>query len=159
MKMTKRELIELNAVLVKLSELGNTKFKYMLLRNIEILKPSLAILAVMETEIKKEVTSFDTARNNLILELGTKRDDQSVSIDPTDTEVMIKFNDALELLVVEHKEELEAYNTKMKEYQELLSEDSEEELTFRFLSIEQFPEDGITIEQLAMLDKFKISKD
>lgn len=157
--MTKKELIELNAVLIKLSNFGKTKFKYAVLKNVEILKSNIAILVDLENEIKKHISSFEEDRNALILRIGKKNDDGSVFIDVADKDMVELFSSELTILIKDHSEEIGMYNTKMEEYQEILNEEIDETFSFKQLTIDQLPDEDISIDQLAILEKSGILVD
>lgn len=157
--MIKQELLELNVVFTEISKFGNTKFKYNVLKNLEILKPLVSPLLDLEKDIKTGLKEFDDERNNLIVKLGTKGEDGNVSIDTKDSELMAEFIKELKELQSNHKESIDTYNTKIKEFQVILNEEVEETLVFKQLSIEQLPENGISIEQLNLLEKSKIITD
>lgn len=157
--MTKKELQELNSLFIQLANFGNTKFKYAVLKNIEILKSNVFVLTNLEGEIKKYLDSFNTDRNNLILKLGNENENGSVSIDTKNLSVMEEFQLELNKLVETHKLDLETYNSKMIEFQDILNEEIEEELSFKQLSIDVLPEDGISIQQLDLLERFNIIKE
>lgn len=157
--MTKKELLELNAVLIKLANYGKTKFKYAVLKNIELLKSNVGVLTELENEIKKHIDKFEEARNQLILKIGKKKEDGSVFIDVSNKEMIELFNEGLSVLLKEHNEELETYNTKMGEFQDVLNEELEEEFIFKTLSIEQLPEEDVTMTQLEILEKSGIITD
>jgi len=150
--MTKKELIQLNKVLVELSNFGKTKFKYAILKNIDALKSNINVLLDVENEIKKHLATFEESRNNLILKIGKKGEDNSVFIDVKDKEMVLEFNEGLKLLIEEHKDELDLYNEKMADYQTLLEEDIEGTVVFKTISVDQLPDEDISITQLEILE-------
>lgn len=154
--MIKRELKELNGVLIQLANFGNTKFKYAVLKNIEALKSSISVLVSIESDIKKNLDQFEKDRNELILATGVKKEDGTVYIDTNDKEAYEAFNIAIKELAEVHKEDLGIYNTRMNEYQDILNEDIDELSGLKKLSIDQLPESGITLEQLEILEKFNL---
>lgn len=154
--MTKREVIELNAVLVKLANFGKTKFKYTVLKNIEVLKSNINILLDLENTIKKHIAPFEDDRNNLILKIGKKKDDGAVYIDVADKDMVDLFNAELTILLKTHSEGLDLYNTKMGEYQDMLDEEIDETFTFKSILIDQLPDEDVSMEQLEILEKHGI---
>ncbi len=154
--MTKREVIELNEILNLVSNYGNTKFKYLILKNIEALKPHVTILLDLEKEIKKDLEALNKDRDLVITKFGTENEQGIVSIDTKNQEVMSKVLTEFKELAEIHKESIESYNKKMRDLESILSEDIDEELTLKEFSLDQLPEEGISIKQLEVLDKFKL---
>lgn len=156
MNMKKANVYELNQIFTKLKEFGDTKFKYSVLKNINTLKSQVSALTELEESFKAGISEFDGARNNLIIEIGKRKDDGTVFIDVQDEEMVEEFNKRFGELIEEHKDALDEYNKKMQEFQEILEEDVEEELTFRKIDIDSCPDSGITAEELEKLIDFDI---
>lgn len=156
MNMKKANVYELNQIFTKLKEFGDTKFKYSILKNLNTLKLQVSILSELEESFKSGISGFDEARNNLIIEIGKRKDDGTVFIDVQDEEMLEKFNKRFEKLVEEHKEALDEYNKKIQEFQEILEEEVEEELNFRKIDLDSCPDSGITAEELEKLIEFDI---
>lgn len=152
--MTKRELVELNAILIKIANLGKTKFKYAVLKNIEAIKSSASVLLDLENDIKKLVSAYESDRNNVILRIGKKNEDGSIFIDVADKDMVEEFNEELKKLQETHAESIATYNEKMQEFWEILDETVEEEFKFKPLLIDQLPEEDISFKQLEVLEKF-----
>lgn len=152
--MTKRELIELNATLTKMASLGKTKFKYAVLKNIEILKSSATVLLNLEGDIKKLISAYESDRNNLILKLGKKNEDGSIFIDIADKDMVEAFNVELKKLQETHTDSINLYKEKIEEFEEILDELIEEEFVFKPLLLDQLPEEDISFRQLELLEKF-----
>ena len=151
MIMKKREMLDLNLILTQLKESGNTKFKYAILKNIGILKAQLIALEQIELEVKEILKDFEADRNNLIVELGTSDNAGNYTVDQTDEEVMQLFKEKLETLIEKHKPSIDEYNKKLIEFENLLSEESDEELYFKTISIEDLPDEGLSADQLLKL--------
>lgn len=151
MIMKKREMLDLNLILTQLKESGNTKFKYAILKNIGILKAQLIALEQIESEVKEILKDFEADRNNLIVELGTSDNAGNYTVDQTDEEVMQLFKEKLETLIEKHKPSIDEYNKKLIEFENLLSEESDEELYFKTISIEDLPDEGLSADQLLKL--------
>ena len=151
MIMKKREMLDLNLILTQLKEFGNTKFKYAILKNIGILKAQLIALEQIESEVKEILKDFEADRNNLIVELGTSDNAGNYTVDQTDEEVMQLFKEKLETLIEKHKPSIDEYNKKLIEFENLLSEESDEELYFKTISIEDLPDEGLSADQLLKL--------
>lgn len=154
--MKKGNVYELNAIFTSLKRYGSTKFKYSVLKNIEILKPHISALAEIEQEIKSDLKGFDEDRNELIMRIGTKNADGTVSVDPTNAEVFKQFNEEIEKLVEKHKTSIDSYNKKFEAFQAILDEDLEETLTFRKLDINDCPDSDISTDELEKLITFDI---
>ena len=147
MIMTKRELVKLNLILNQVKDLDGTKFKYTILRNIDLLKPQIKALKSIEDDYKKILSKFEEGRNNLILRLGTKQSDGSISVSP-ESEEFEEFKEEYEKLVEENKESIDTYNAQILEFEKLLNEEPAEEVTFRKISIDLCPEKGLSSENL-----------
>jgi len=156
MNMNKRELVELNGIFEALAVTGKTKFKYLMLKNMEMLKPSISILKTLESDIKKGIEDFDKERNELIVRLGTPGENNTVFIDRNNAEVVQEFNEELAKLVKEHRETLDIYELKYEELQNILEESVEDIFSFRQISIDDFPEEGISEYHLKLLAKADI---
>lgn len=149
--MNKNNLVELNIALENLSQYGNTKFKYKVLKNIEKLKPYLIPLIEVEKSIELTVEKFNIERNNLIKKLGSRGEDGKFVIKSTDKEAIDKYNKEIQTLTEVYKDDIAVYNVKLEEFKNLLSEKVEEEITFDKLPFDQFPDEGISAAQLAVL--------
>lgn len=157
--MKKQDLVKLEEVFNEVKGMGETKFKYNILRNMEIIQPFLKPLKILEQELKTMAEPFEQDRNALIIELGHTNPDGTASIDRNDTEVMEIFKERLNSLITVHKEELDKYQTQFEEYQEILQEDIEDPISFRVLSIDKCPDTDITETQLQLLMEFGIIVD
>ncbi len=154
--MTKKELIELSEIFTKLAGFGKTKFKYAMLKNIDAIKSEVSILLDLENSIKKHIAKFDEERNDLILRIGKKREDGAVYIDLAQEEMVDLFNAGLKLLLETHAENLSLYKTKMNEYSEILKEEVGYTFVYKTIFIDDLPEENISIDQLAILEKYGI---
>ena len=154
--MQKKELVELQQVLDSIKDLGDTKFKYTILRNIQILKPYLSAIVDIEKEFQEILKDFESDRNALILELGEKKADGSVSIDNTNLETMKIFESKFIELKEKHEESFNKYNEKFEEFKNLLDDDFDEIISFRQMNIDKCPLDGLTSNQIKILLDFNI---
>ena len=85
------------------------------------------------------------------MELGTSDNAGNYTVDQTDEEVMQLFKEKLETLIEKHKPSIDEYNKKLIEFENLLSEESDEELYFKTISIEDLPDEGLSADQLLKL--------
>ena len=154
--MKKGNVLDLNAIFLKLKDFGGTKFKYSVLKNIDILRPHTQPLIELEQGIKAELANFEADRNALIWELGVKTEQGGAYMDTTDLETMDIFSKRLDELVAKHKEAIDAYEIRYKEFQEILNEPLETEIKFIQIDIEQCPETGIDAIELGALLNFNI---
>ena len=159
MIMKKREILELNAIFLSLKNFGDTKFKYSILRNNGFINSHVKDLEQIEEGIKQELTTFEEQRRQLIIELGEEKEDGTISINTSDESTIKIFNSKLEELFIEYKEEIESYNKKISEYNEILEEIVEDKFDFRTISIDSFPEEGLESNQLNILIDNNIIKD
>lgn len=157
--MIKRELLELNAVLLDIANFGNTKFKYAVLKNIEVLKLNIGVLKNLESSIKKHLTSFEEGRDVIILKIGTKREDGSTFIDTADRDQVELFNIEYKILLETYATDLQIFNDKISDFQELLKESVEEEFVFKQIPLDLLPDEGISSKQLETLVKHNIIKE
>jgi len=157
--MIKKDVIDLNLAFTALKELGSPKFKYAMMKNSYLLKGQLDALIEVEKTINETIAAFTEARNAIIVELGTKDDKGNVFVDPKDAEVMKSFNERLAVLIEEHKAPLDEYNKKIADFEEIIKEPVEDIITFRQVSIDQVPEEGVAVKDLDLLVKFDIIGD
>lgn len=158
MIMKKREIVELNSLFNSLKDLGNTKFKYFVIKNISLLKPHVTPLSEIEEDNKSVLSEFEKERNDLIIKLGKPKDDGKVYIDMKDSEVLKTFNEELKVLADKYSKELSKYEESYKEFVTVLDEELEEEVKFRSISIEDCPEEGINSTQLEFLMEHELIK-
>lgn len=157
--MTKHEAMEVNAALIMLSKFGNTKFKYLLLKNIEVLRPTITALTNIEDDIKKLISGFEKERNDLILRLGTETTATQVFIDMTNKEQVEEFNKELSKLAVKYKDEIDVYNKQYSDFIELKNAEVEEILPLLPIQLDLFPIDGVSFETLALLKQHNLIKE
>lgn len=155
MIMLKKEILEINHVLNNLKKLGSTKFKYFVLKNIELLKPTMDLFNEKDKENKTLLANFEKDRNDLIVQIGNKSEDGKVFIDINNEEMLHKFNEGLKELVEKHKDSLDAYEIQFKILRDTLEEESED-IIFKKISIEDFPTEGVSIEYIELLTKYNI---
>lgn len=157
--MKKKDIVELNLVFSQLKEFGATKFKYSILKNLELIKSHISALEELEKGIKEVLVPFENDRNNLILELGTQDDKGNTYIDQSNKETMELFDTRMQALIEVHKEVIDSYNQKIQDFQDILDEEIETPISFRKVTIEQCPESDITTYQLDKLIQFDIIND
>lgn len=153
--MKKKEILALGVVFNDLKKIGDTKFKYCILKNISVIKDTLTILQTIDKENKKVLEDFEKERNALIIKIGKREGDKSV-IDLSNPEMVAKFNEELTKIAETHKEALEEFEKLATSYGSLLEEDVEEELKFWKISIDDCPKDGINATQLEILLEHEI---
>ena len=156
MTMKKGNVLDLNAIFLKLRDFGGTKFKYSVLKNIDLLKPHITPLVELEQTLKAGLAEFEADRNALIWELGVKTEQGGAYMDTTDLEAMDAFSTRLQGLIEKHQESIDAYELRYKEFQEILDEDLEADIKFRKVDIDSCPDSGITAEELKKLIDFDI---
>ena len=156
MTMKKGNVLDLNAIFLKLRDFGGTKFKYSVLKNIDLLKPHITPLAELEQTLKAGLAEFEADRNALIWELGVKTEQGGAYMDTTDLEAMDAFSTRLQGLIEKHQESIDAYELRYKEFQEILDEELEADIKFRKVDIDSCPDSGITAEELKKLIDFDI---
>ena len=64
--MKKGNVLDLNAIFLKLRDFGGTKFKYSVLKNIDSIKPHVTPLVELEQTLKAGLAEFEADRNALI---------------------------------------------------------------------------------------------
>ena len=156
MTMKKGNVLDLNAIFLKLRDFGGTKFKYSVLKNIDLLKPHITPLVELEQTLKAGLAEFEADRNALIWELGVKTEQGGAYMDTTDLEAMDAFSTRLQGLIEKHQESIDAYELRYKEFQEILDEELEADIKFRKVDIDSCPDSGITAEELEKLIDFDI---
>lgn len=156
MTMKKGNVLDLNAIFLKLRDFGGTKFKYSVLKNIDLLKPHITPLVELEQTLKAGLAEFEADRNALIWELGVKTEQGGAYMDTTDLEAMDAFSTRLQGLIEKHQESIDAYELRYKEFQEILDEELEADIKFRKVDIDSCPDSGITAEELKKLIDFDI---
>ena len=156
MTMKKGNVLDLNVIFLKLRDFGGTKFKYSVLKNIDLLKPHITPLVELEQTLKAGLAEFEADRNALIWELGVKTEQGGAYMDTTDLEAMDAFSTRLQGLIEKHQESIDAYELRYKEFQEILDEELEADIKFRKVDIDSCPDSGITAEELKKLIDFDI---
>ena len=156
MTMKKGNVLDLNAIFLKLRDFGGTKFKYSVLKNIDLLKPHITPLVELEQTLKAGLAEFEADRNALIWEVGVKTEQGGAYMDTTDLEAMDAFSTRLQGLIEKHQESIDAYELRYKEFQEILDEELEADIKFRKVDIDSCPDSGITAEELKKLIDFDI---
>lgn len=156
--MKKRKLLDLNVLFNQLLGLGKTKFKLGLLENLEILKPIVVPLRQIEDDNKHILDAFEKERVDLVVKLGTKNPDGSITVNKNDEKAYSEFTDQFQKIIDAHKETLELHNAKLAEWDEILDEEYDQELKFKQFTEDQLPEDGISGEQLMLLIEANVIK-
>jgi seryl-tRNA synthetase len=154
--MKKNEIVNVNRELSTLKNLGNTKFMYFVIKNINVLKPHIDPLVEIEKSNKEILSDFEKDRNELIVRLGNKNEDGSYSIDKNNEVMFSEFEEEFKKLTEKHKESLNKFEESFKQLSNVLNEDVEEEIKFRTISIEECPEEGIPVETLELLMKHNL---
>lgn len=157
--MKKQDLLKLEDVFNEIKGSGDTKFKYTILRNIEILKPFTSSLKALEKDLKALTEPFEQDRNALIIELGHPNSNGTTSIDVENEEVMATFRERLNNLIQKHKDELDSYQSQYNDYMTILNEDVEDEIPFKTRTVDQCEAITFTDEQLQLLMDFNIITD
>ena len=156
MTMKKKEVLEINSILNKLKELGSTKFKYKVLLNVNILRPYVVELELLDNKTKSILAPFEKDRNDLIVRIGKKGEGTMVYIDPSDEEVRELFNQEMQTIREKHRDSINEYQKAFTVLAEISEEDIEEELVFKVIPIDDFPADGVSTEQLETLIRYNI---
>jgi seryl-tRNA synthetase len=152
--MNKKEILELNLILIDLKKLGSTKFKYLVIRNIEIIKSYVTHLTGLDKENKLLLKEFEEERNELISKIGRKEENK-VFIDVNDEEMFKTFNEELNKIAERHKNSLDKFEEQFLILKSILEEEVEE-IEFKKIPIEEFPEEGISSEHIEFLNKYNI---
>jgi seryl-tRNA synthetase len=152
--MNKKEILELNLILIGLKKLGSTKFKYLVIRNIEIIKSYVTHLTGLDKENKLLLKEFEEERNELISKIGRKEENK-VFIDVNDEEMFKTFNEELNKIAERHKNSLDKFEEQFLILKSILEEEVEE-IEFKKIPIEEFPEEGISSEHIEFLNKYNI---
>lgn len=154
--MKKREIVELNYILTNLKELGSTKFKYFAIKNISVLKSHVDPIMEIDKQNKEVLSGFEKERNELIVKLGKKGEENQVYIDVQDADMVKAFNDGVIEIASKYKEDLSKYEQNIKDFSSVLEEEVEDLPTLRTISIDECPEEGIKGNELEFLIKHNI---
>ena len=79
-----------------------------------------------------------------------------VYIDPNDEEVRNLFNQEMQAIREKHRDSISQYQEEFAKLSEISEQDLEEELVFKVIPIDDFPADGVSIEQLETLVRYNI---
>lgn len=150
MIMKKKTIVKINSLLNKIKDLGETKFKYSIIKNISMLSPHIKVLSEIEMDIKSELKDFEKERNELIKRIGKKSDD-TYYIDLKDASSISIFNEELKPITEKYRENLDNFERKMIDFNSILEEEIEEEIKFRSIDISDCPKSGINSDQLELL--------
>jgi hypothetical protein len=153
--MKKGEIVELNNIFKELKDVGDTTFKYFIIKNIIVLEPYLKPLQEIEKSNKLVLKYFEKDRNELINKFGRK-EKGLVYIDINDEINLEKYKEGLQIIIKNHKNDLDRFEELFKEYKVLLDEEIEEEIIFKTISIDKCPKEGINSTQLEFLLKHNI---
>lgn len=156
MIMIKREILELNLMLNKLKDLGNTKFKYFVIKNLSLLKNHVTPLSEIETEDRKVLADFEKDRNELIIRIGKPKDNGYAYIDVNDTEMFNLYIEEVKKLTDKHKDSLNKYEELAKQFNVILDEEVEEVLNLRNISIDECPDNGLETPVMEVLLKHNL---
>lgn len=156
MTMKKKEALEINSILNELKELGSTKFKYQVLLNVNMLRPYVTELKLLDNKAKSMLAQFEKDRNDLIVRIGKKGEGTMVYIDPNEKEVVELFNQEMQVIREKHRDSINEYQEAFSVLAEISEEDIEEELVFKVIPIDDFPTGGVLTEQLETLIGYNI---
>jgi polyribonucleotide nucleotidyltransferase len=148
--MNKQEILNLYRALNGLGNLSGAKFAYAVAKNINLIKSEIEALEKASTP-SDEFKKFDEARVKLAEEFAKK--DKDGKAETKDNAYVIEdqkaFDKAFEKLRKEYKETVEARETQMKQFSELLKEESTVEL-YALKSLDEVPKE-ITAAQMFIL--------
>lgn len=149
--MNKTELVKLYKALKLLGEVkGSAKFSYGIIKNQKIISDEIQILSQIEEGINVAIAGFAEDRNELIRKLGKQNAEGSFFIDFEDLESTKMFQEELEKLTEKHKEQIDLYNEKQKDFEILLQEEVEGIELYK-MNIDDFPSDGISPDMIEYL--------
>lgn len=155
--MKKKEVIVLSKTLGEAIKVdGSVKYRYGIIKNQGYLAKEIEILKKIEEEYDGILTDFNKERNDLIIKYG-QTDEQGVTkVSPEDEKKFKAFMKDFKVLQETHKDALDEFNSKLKEYQEsILEEELEETPTFYKIDVDNLP-DNLSSEILDILMYFKI---
>ena len=144
--MKKKELIELNKGLIDVSKLEGVKFAYAVAKNKAKIKSELESL--VESIKPSEKFQEHEIERVKICENHAKKDDNDQVVIKEDRYVIVnekKLNSEIKKLMDKNKEIIDQRKKQLKEYEDLLDEDST--IEFHKIKLDQVP-DNITGEQL-----------
>jgi hypothetical protein len=145
--MTKGNVYDLYKTLLQLKDYGNVKFKYAILKNIEMLKPHYNSLTTLEENNRETVAEFEKERNNLIMQLGKPEQDGTIHV--TDDN-MQEYSEKLQGLIEKYQQDITKYGELMEEFNEILKEDFDEDINLRQIKLDACP-DNLTSKDLELL--------
>ena len=149
MKLKNVEQLNLTiAQILNQSEQSKAKFKYALLRNADYLEPEAKRLQKMLEEYAEVLKPFEEKRVELVKKYGKANEDGSIKVEEGTSE-MEQFQKEMEELKEEHKEAFEAYDAKIKEFNETVLEEDVDVKVYNF-SADLMP-DNLTTRQIAVL--------
>lgn len=158
--MKNHELFALLNKMGSLSGLKGVRFTYALNRNRDRLKKETERLSE-SAKPSDEFTAFEEAQRKLFMSMAIKDENGNPKlikeggkeVNKIAEEDMAEFLAKAEELKVEHKDAVEARETQIEEYNELLNSDVSADFEFYKLKLEVVPED-ITDEQMAVIMPF-----
>jgi len=155
--MKKREVIVLSKTLGEAIKVeGSVKYRYGIIKNQGYLAKEIEILKKIEEEYDAILVDFNKDRNDLIMKHG-QTDEQGVTrVSPEDEKKFKAFTKEFKVLQETHKDALDEFNNKLKEYQTtILEEELEDNPTLYKIDVENLPND-LPIDVLNVLMYFKI---
>jgi len=154
--MLKKDLFSLNETLNTLVKIKSTKFGYFVLKNLKAIEPEIEILRKMG-DTSDGLKEYEKNRVSLCTELSEKNEDGSPKTETGAdgrTQYVIsnmeKLNEQLNALRASHKEDFDAEEAKLKEFNTILQEESGVE--FYMIKLDNIP-DGLSAEDLLALDE------
>jgi hypothetical protein len=152
--MKRAEILQLNAAMNTAAEKGNLRFKHIMLSNLDMIESEAERLGKLVNEPEKIKEPFNKARQEYFESISKGR----LSIKQTDPDFQEVMSHVHKLETVDFKADFEAYESKLKELEVILNEESEKEYTFIKVAFEQLPDD-LTKTELQMLRKCGIAQE
>ena len=153
MKSNRKKLTELFTALTKSTTIGGTKFRYGVLKNLRIIDLEIETLKGLEKDLQAILTEYTDARNSIIKKYG-KEENGIISVNKDSEnygQTMVELNE----LGITYKEDINKYNEKAKEYEELLNEEYDFDFNLFEISLDNIPDE---FKELNILMDFEIVK-
>ncbi|WP_026881422.1 hypothetical protein [Clostridium akagii] len=156
--MNKEDVIKIYKAIGAEKDKGNVKFRYVLLKNENIIKSEIEALIEIENGIDKIIEPLNKKRGELIKEIGSLNEaTNEYTIKPEETEKINEFTERFKAIQEKYKDSIAEYNRSYAEYKEMLKEDLETPLNLFEVKIENCPED-LQTESLEIFMKCEIIK-
>lgn len=153
---TKKQVIELHSALSSVVKSGNAKFKYAILKNLNVIASEIESIKTIGKEVDELLKPFNEKRNAIIVKFGTEDENGVVTIGKL-SEKYLDALDEFKALEEEFKDDLEVYKLKMNEFDALTNEAVDLSFTFHEIAIENVP-DTITDTEMKSLMDWEIVK-